>query len=306
MSEKDEHVNAESSSQTKRGFSRWQKLMLLGVVGVNLCLYGAMFLISRQDGTAQSAPELTVGEPLELQAAYQQASGLASSWQPDVQLVGVTTNWQLASGDRLTLHRQAWSFIVCKFLTDPVWWFFLIWLPDYFKKTRGLDIKTSWVHLVVIYAIVTVLSIAGGWLAGYLANRGWTVTRARKTSMFIFALCVLPIFFATQVGDWGAVLLIGLAGAAHQAWSANLFTTVSDMFPKQAVASVVGIGGLAGSVGGMLFPVYSGRLLDRFVAIGDPTAGYAVLFGICGSAYLVAFVLQHLLAPRFVRIDAAE
>ena len=115
-------------------------------------------------------------------------------------------------------------------------------LPDYFKKTRDLDIKESWIHLVTIYVIVTVLSIFGGWVIGYLNKQGWTITRARKTGMFVFALCVIPIFLVAEVGEWGAVLLIGLAGAAHQAWSANLYTTVSDMFPKKAVASVIGIG----------------------------------------------------------------
>jgi ACS family hexuronate transporter-like MFS transporter len=199
----------------------------------------------------------------------------------------------------LLKHRQTWSFVVAKFITDPVWWFFLIWLPDYFKKTRGLDIKTSWIHLVMIYVIVTVLSIFGGWVTGWLTNRGWTVTRARKTGMFAFALCVLPIFAATRVGDWTAVLLIGLAGAAHQAWSANLYTTVSDMFPKHLVASVIGIGGMAGAVGGILFPKYAGRLLDHFTHQGNITAGYAILFGICGSAYLVTFAIHHLLAPKF-------
>jgi ACS family hexuronate transporter-like MFS transporter len=191
-------------------------------------------------------------------------------------------------------YRQAWSFIVAKFLTDPVWWFFLIWLPDYFKKKWGLDIKSSWVHLVTIYAIITVLSIAGGWVTGHLARRGWSVTRARKTGMFIFACGVLPIFFATRVGPWPAVLLIGIAGAAHQAWSANLFTTTSDMFPRRAVASLVGVGGMAGSIGGFFFPRFAGSLLDRLGA-----SGYAILFAICGSAYLVAFALNHLLAPRF-------
>jgi ACS family hexuronate transporter-like MFS transporter len=200
-------------------------------------------------------------------------------------------------------YRQAWSFIVGKFLTDPVWWFFLIWLPDYFKKTRGLDIKSSWVHLVSIYAIVTVLSIIGGWFAGYLTRRGFTVSRARKTAMFTFAVLVLPILTVTQVGDWGAVLLIGLAGAAHQAWSANLFTTVSDMFPNNAVASVVGIGGMAGSVGGILFPIVAGKVLDRFTAAHDVTTGYAFLFGFCGLAYLLAFAISHLLAPKFVPVE---
>jgi ACS family hexuronate transporter-like MFS transporter len=206
----------------------------------------------------------------------------------------------------LLKYRQTWAFIVAKFLTDPVWWFFLIWLPDYFQKTRNLDIKHSWVHLVSIYAIVTVLSIFGGWFTGYLTRVGLSASRARKTAMFIFACLVLPIFFATKVGNVAAVLLIGLAGAAHQAWSANLFTTASDTFPKRAVASVVGIGGMAGSFGGILFPKYSGKLLDRFQASGNITAGYAILFALCGSAYLLAFALNHLLAPKFEQVELSE
>jgi ACS family hexuronate transporter-like MFS transporter len=190
--------------------------------------------------------------------------------------------------------RQTWAFVVAKFMTDPVWWFFLIWLPDYFKKTRGLEIKHSWVHLVTIYSIVTVLSIAGGWLTGYLAHKGWSVTRARKSGMFLYALCVLPVLGTTSVGDWPAVLLIGLAGSAHQAWSANLFTTVSDVFQKKDIATIVGIGGMAGSIGGILFPWFSGWLLDRFPA----TQGYGILFAMCASAYLIAFGIHHLLAPK--------
>lgn len=206
---------------------------------------------------------------------------------------------QKVSWGRLLRYRQTWSFIVAKFMTDPVWWFFLIWLPDYFKKTRGLDIKESWIHLVTIYVIVTVLSIFGGWVIGYLNKLGWSITRARKTGMFVFALCVIPIFLVAEVGEWGAVLLIGLAGAAHQAWSANLYTTVSDMFPKKAVASIIGIGGMAGATGGMLFPIFSGRLLDNFTAAGNVTAGYTVLFTICAFAYVITFLFHHLLAPRF-------
>jgi ACS family hexuronate transporter-like MFS transporter len=199
----------------------------------------------------------------------------------------------------LLAHRQTWAFVVAKLLTDPVWWFFLIWLPDFFKKTRGLALKDSWVHLVTIYSIVTVLSIAGGWLSGYLTRRGLSVTRARKIALGMFACTVIPIVAVTRLPAWGAVVLIGLAGASHQAWSANLFTTVSDMFPKRAVASVVGIGGMAGSLGGILFPIYAGRLLDRFGA-----NGYTVLFAICGSAYLVAFVLHHALAPKFDPLES--
>ena len=203
------------------------------------------------------------------------------------------------SWPQLLRHSETWSFIVAKFLTDPVWWFFLIWLPDFFKKARGLDIKHSWGHIVTIYGIVTVLSIFGGWVTGYLASRGWSITRARKTGMFIFALCVVPVLAVTAVGDWSAVLLIGLAASAHQAWSANLYTTVSDMFPKEAVASVIGIGGMAGSAGGFIFPIITGRLIDVFQARGNATPAYTILFGICACMYLIAFALNHVLAPRF-------
>jgi len=202
----------------------------------------------------------------------------------------------------LLRYRQTWSFVVCKLLTDPVWWFFLIWLPDYFKKTRALDLKASGIYLVSIYSIVTVLSIVGGWLTGYLTKQGLSPVRARKLAMLGFALCVLPILFVTKASTWGAVVLIGVAGAAHQAWSANLFTTVSDMFPKRAVGSVVGLGGMAGSLGGIAFPILAGRLLDHFTKAGDVTAGYRILFGFCGFAYLLAFGISHMLAPKFAQV----
>lgn len=203
----------------------------------------------------------------------------------------------------LLRYRQTWSYIVGKFFTDPVWWFFLIWLPDFFKKTYHLDIKHSWDKLVVIYSIITVLSIAGGWLPGHLIKRGWSVTRARNSSMLLFAFCVLPVMAATRSGVWTAVLLIALAGSAHQAWSANLYTTVSDMFPKRAVATVIGIGGLAGAIGGMLFPLYCGHVLDKCKAAGNETGAYSSLLLICAFAYLVTFAIHHLLAPRFERFD---
>jgi len=194
--------------------------------------------------------------------------------------------------------RQTWAFIAAKFLTDPVWWFLLIWLPDYFNKTRGLPLKESWVYLVGIYGIITVLSVAGGWVTGFLISRGWPVTRARKAGMLGFALLVVPICFVSFAGDWVAVLLIGLAGAAHQAWSATLFTTVSDVFPDDAVASVVGIGGMAGAIGGMLFPLACGLILDLY-----PATGYAILFSACGLAYLVAFGFNHFLSPSFEPVN---
>ena len=195
-------------------------------------------------------------------------------------------------------YRQTWGFILPKLITDPVWWFFLIWLPDFFKQTRGLDIKKSWVLLVTIYSIVTVLSIAGGWVTGHMAKTGWSMNHARKGGMLLFALCVVPILAVTGASDWGAVLLIGLAGAAHQAFSANLFTTVSDSFPKQAVASVIGIGGMAGALGGMLFPIVTGMLLDSYKVSGNIAAGYGILFAFCAAAYLFSLILLQLLNPR--------
>jgi ACS family hexuronate transporter-like MFS transporter len=211
---------------------------------------------------------------------------------------GVEVQSQKIPWGRLLEYRQTWGFILPKLITDPVWWFFLIWLPDFFKQTRGLDIKKSWVLLVTIYSIVTVLSIAGGWITGYLAKRGWSINRARKGGMLLFALCVVPILAVTGASDWGAVLLIGLAGAAHQAFSANLFTTVSDSFPKQAVASVIGIGGMAGALGGMLFPIVTGMLLDSYKASGNVAAGYGILFAFCAGAYLFSLILLQILNPR--------
>ena len=211
---------------------------------------------------------------------------------------GVEVQSQKIPWGQLLGYRQTWGFILPKLITDPVWWFFLIWLPDFFKQTRGLDIKKSWVLLVTIYSIVTVLSIAGGWITGYLAKRGWSINRARKGGMLLFALCVVPILAVTGASDWGAVLLIGLAGAAHQAFSANLFTTVSDSFPKQAVASVIGIGGMAGAFGGMLFPIVTGMLLDSYKASGNVAAGYGILFAFCAGAYLFSLILLQLLNPR--------
>jgi ACS family hexuronate transporter-like MFS transporter len=155
------------------------------------------------------------------------------------------------------------------------------------------------VHISKIYTIVTVLSIAGGWVTGYLSRHGWSVTRARKTGMLLFALCVLPILAATHVGNWPAVLIIGLVASAHQAWSANLYTTVSDMFSKKDVGTIIGLGGMAGSIGGILFPWFCGRILDRYHALGNVTAAYAILFAICAFAYLIAFAFHHLLAPKF-------
>lgn len=193
---------------------------------------------------------------------------------------------------RLLSFRQTWAFAVAKFLTDPIWWFYLYWVPDFLKKNHGIDLKEIWLPLVTIYLIADVGSIGGGWLSSALIKRNWSVSKARKTAMLICALCVVPIIFASQVKSmWWAVALISLAAAAHQGWSANLFTTVSDMFPRRAVGSIVGLGGMAGAVGGMFVAKAAGYILEW-------TGSYWLLFIIAGSAYLLALAVLHLLVPK--------
>jgi ACS family hexuronate transporter-like MFS transporter len=193
---------------------------------------------------------------------------------------------------QLLRHRQAWAFAVAKFLTDPIWWFFLFWLPKFLNSEYGLTLTGLGPPLIAIYLLADVGSIGGGWIAGRFIKRGWSVNRARKGAMLICALCVVPIVFAANVSNlWVAVALIGLATAGHQGWSANVFTLTSDMFPRRAVASVVGIGGFAGAVGGMLIATFTGFLLET-------TGSYVPVFIMAGTAYLVALAFVHLLAPR--------
>ncbi len=195
--------------------------------------------------------------------------------------------------------KQTWAFIFGKLLTDPVWWFFLFWLPSYFSETFNLDLKKPSLPLVIVYTATTIGSIGGGYLSSYLIKKGWNVQRARKTTMFFIAVCVLPIMLAQFTKNiWVAVGLISLAAAAHQAWSANIFTTVSDYFPKKDISSVVGIGGMAGSVGGILFPLAIGIILDHYKILGNITAGYNIIFIICGSAYLLAWIVMHFLTSK--------
>jgi MFS transporter, ACS family, hexuronate transporter len=198
---------------------------------------------------------------------------------------------------RLLPHRQTWAFAAGKFLTDPIWWLYLYWVPDFLHKAHHIDLKGSALPIFVIYQIATIGSVAGGWLPARLMAKGWTLNRARKTAMLVPALCVLPIVFAPRVSSmWLAVMLIGLAAAAHQAWSANLFTFSSDMFPKRAVGSVVGIGGMGGAVGGMFIALAVGQILTA-------TGGsYVIIFAMAGTAYLLAFGVIHLLVPTITPV----
>lgn len=208
------------------------------------------------------------------------------------------------SWGKLFAIRQTWAFVFGKLLTDPIWWFFLFWLPSYFSTTFNLDIKNLGLPLIIVYTATTVGSIGGGYLPGWLISKGWPVFKARKMSMLFFAICVIPIMTARYAENmWVAVALISLAAAAHQAWSANIFTTASDMFPKYTLSSVVGIGGMAGSLGGMLFPLVVGALLDHYKALGNINAGYNILFLICGSMYLLAWITMHFFAPRMEKVE---
>ena len=197
-------------------------------------------------------------------------------------------------------HRQTLAFALGKFLTDPFWWFYLFWVPDFLGRTYGVNLAGRGLPLAVIYLSASVGSIGGGWLSGSLIRAGWTVNAARKTAMLLCAIAVTPIVFAASASSmWVAVALISLAAAAHQGWSANLFTTASDMFPRHAVASVVGIGGMAGAVGGMLVAKVVGYVLEA-------TGSYVTVFAMAGSAYLTALLVIHLLAPRLEAPNLGE
>ncbi|HEX8214302.1 MAG TPA: MFS transporter [Allosphingosinicella sp.] len=192
----------------------------------------------------------------------------------------------------LLRHRQTWAYAAGKFMIDPIWWFFLFWLPDFFSKQHGLDLKTFGPPLVAIYIISDVGSVAGGWLSSHLIKRGYSVNAGRKIAMLVCALCVPPVMLAPGIESvWGAVLLIGLATAAHQGFSANLYTLPSDLFPRKAVGAIIGIGGTVGAVGGMFMAKFTGWVLDT-------TGSYLPMFVIAGSSYLLALLIIHLLVPR--------
>lgn len=236
------------------------------------------------------------------------------------------TNQPKASWGRLLTFRQTWAFVIGKFLTDPIWWFYMFWLPAFLNEENARKVAAfksanpaftgvaaevpgyiSWTFAVaVVYTIATFGSIFGGWLPKHFVNGGMDPNKARKLSMFIFSLFPLTVLAASHLGEintWLAVGTIAIACSAHQAWSANIFTTVSDMFPKRTIASVTGIGGMAGGLGGILIARAAGVLLAHYTSIGKVELGYGILFVVCGSAYLVAWVLMHLLVPKFKQIQ---
>ncbi len=211
------------------------------------------------------------------------------------------------SWGRLLGYKQTWAYVLGKFLTDPIWWFYLFWLPDFFESVYKIKLTAASWPVAAVYIISTIGSVAGGWLPLYFIRNGMPVFKARKTSMLIYAFLVLPIFFALllgQVNMWYAVAVIGLAAAAHQAWSANIFTTVSDMFPKATTASVTGLGGMAGGVGGIALSLFvQKKMFVYYRGIDQIETAYYIMFAICGSAYLLGWLIMHFLVPKMKPIN---
>ena len=209
--------------------------------------------------------------------------------------MGPSVHWR-----RLVGRRQTWAFSIAKFLTDPIWWFYLFWLPSYFNARFHLDLSHLGLPLIIVYNASAVGSIGGGWLPAPFRRLGLSAVQARLGAMLLCACMVVPIFAVINIrSEWAAIALLSLAAAAHQGWSANLFTTASDMFPRSAVGSVTGIGGMAGSAGGALLAFYAGHILQL-------THSYASLFAIAGSAYLLALVILYALAPGLRKVEFAE
>lgn len=209
---------------------------------------------------------------------------------------------------KLFTFPQTWAFVTGKFLIDPIFWFFLFWLPSYFSSTFNLDLKVISPELMIIYAATTIGSIAGGYFSSWLINKGWPTLKARKGVLLLFAILELFIMIAIAqfvTDKWVAVGLISMAVAVHQAWATNIFTMASDMFPKEVVSSVVGIGGMTGAIGGILFPIFVGYLLDIYKANGNLTGGYNLIFTICGVTYLLAWIIIHLLTRKSKKVVIA-
>lgn len=203
---------------------------------------------------------------------------------------------------KLLKYRQTWSFVSGKFLTDGVWWFFLFWLPAYLKVQYGIEGTAIMLPLAVLYSMTMVGSIGGGWFPAFFINKGLEPYSARMRAMLIIALFPLVVLAAQPLGYismWIPVILIGIGASAHQAWSANIFTTVSDMFPKKAVASVTGIGGMAGGIGGVVVSKVAGALFDHYQALGHIETGYTIMFTFCAVAYLAAWIIMKSLVPKF-------
>lgn len=219
---------------------------------------------------------------------------------------GETPKHEKISWFKLLTYRQTWSFTIGKFLTDGVWWFFLFWLPAYLKVQYGVVGTATMIPLTVLYSMTMIGSIGGGWFPEYFIKKGIEAYQARLIAMLTIACFPLVVLLAQPLGYysfWFPIIIIGIGASAHQAWSANIFTTVSDMFPKKAVASVIGIGGMAGGIGGVLVSKVGGWLFDYYQGLGHIETGYTIMFTFCAVAYLLAWGIMKLLVPKFKRVE---
>ncbi|MCX8020345.1 MAG: MFS transporter [Chitinophagaceae bacterium] len=224
----------------------------------------------------------------------------------DTQDTDVVEGNEKVSWVKLLYYRQTWAFAFGKFMTDGVWWFFLFWLPAYLKDQHGMTTTQMMIPLALLYTLTVAGSIGGGWFPMYFINKGYQAYDGRMRAMLLIAVIPLVVLAAqplSGISYWIPVLLIGIGASAHQAWSANIFTTVSDMFPRKAVASVVGIGGMAGGIGGVLITKIGGALFDYYKKQGHIETGYAIMFGFCAVAYLIAWTVMKTLVPGYKPIQ---
>jgi ACS family hexuronate transporter-like MFS transporter len=263
----------------------WQAAFVVGFIWLGLwTLFYDKPTAQKRMGAAELAYITSDDAPM---AADGKPAGRCLSW------------WELLG------YRQTWAFAFGKFMTDGVWWFFLFWLPKYLTAQYGLTGTAIQLPLAILYSMTMIGSIGGGWFPTYFINKGASPYDGRMKAMLLIALCPLVVLLAQPFGFisfWVPVILVGVGAAAHQAWSANLFTTVSDMFPKRSVGSVVGIGGLAGGIGGVLVTKVGGWLFDYYGALGHITTGYTVMFSFCAVAYLIAWGVMKMLVPRYDEI----
>ncbi|MEN9684753.1 MAG: hypothetical protein RLZZ28_539 [Bacteroidota bacterium] len=266
----------------------WQwAFILTGLLGfVWLIFWFLLYEVPRKHKKL-SAPELALIES----DVDEQKGGVGDDSKPKM------------SWGKLLTFNQTWAFAIGKFLTDPIWWFYIFWLPDFFESMYHMKITAASWPVATVYLISTAGSVFGGWLPMYfITKRGWPVRKARKTSMLIYALSVTPILGALVLGAinvWLAVIVIGIAAAAHQAWSANIYTTVSDMFPKNATGSVTGIGGMFGSIGGIALSLFVQKnMFVHYRAIGKIEVAYYIMFVVSASAYLLAWLIMHFLVAN--------
>ncbi len=278
----------------------WQAaFIVIGGVGFLWLLFWIVFYDKPEQQKRLSKAELTYINNDKEEAFVSNETLKEATPGPEA---GVGSTRNKVSWLTLLGFRQTWAFLLGKFLTDGVWWFFLFWLPAYLKAQYGMEKTEVMLPLAVLYSMTMFGSIGGGWFPVYFMKKGFTAYDARMKAMFVIALIPLVVLAAQPLGDisfWLPVLLIGFGASAHQAWSANIFTTVSDMFPKKAIGSVVGIGGMAGGLGGVVISKVGGALFDYYKGLGHIQTGYTIMFSFCAVAYIIAWVIMKMLVPKY-------